>query len=73
MPKKKKTVLQREEDLAQRIMHEVNAGIKARFEKFERVMERMAGAADQQSPTHSVSNNKRLAEQTTRMIRPHKK
>lgn len=65
MPNKKKTVLQREEELAQRIMQEVNAGIEARFEKFERVMERMAGPADQQSPPRSSNNNKRPAEQTT--------
>lgn len=63
MPNKKKTVLQREEELAQRIMLEVNAGIEARFEKFERVMERMAGAAEHQpSPPRAGSNNKRTAD-----------
>lgn len=63
MPNKKKTVLQREEELAQRIMHEVNAGIEAGFEKFERIMERMAGPADQQSsPSHTDTNNKRTAD-----------
>lgn len=35
MPNKRKSVLQREQELAQRIMEEVNAGIDARFEKFE--------------------------------------
>lgn len=65
MPNKKKTVLQREEELAQRIMNEVNAGIEARFEKFERVNERMAGIPDQQpSPSQSAENNKRPADQT---------
>lgn len=42
MPNRKKTVLQREEELAKKIMEDVNAGIDARLERFERMMERFA-------------------------------
>lgn len=74
MPNKKKTVLQREEELAQRIMNEVNAGIESRFEKFERIMERMAGPPDQHpSPTSSTRTNKRPAEHTTQDDSPQQK
>lgn len=74
MPNKKKTVLQREEELAQRIMQEVNAGIEAKFKKFERVMERMAAITDQQPSTEPLhENNKRQAEQTAHDDSPPRK
>lgn len=46
----KKTVQQREEELAQKIMDDVNAGMDERFAKFERLMERFAGAAEDAAP-----------------------
>lgn len=60
MPPKKKTVQQREEELAQRIMNDVNAGMDARFQRFEQLMERFAPPA----PAHPRDaalhpNNKR--------------
>lgn len=74
MPNKKKTVLQREEELAQRIMEEVNTGIEARFEKFERIMERMAAVAAPPSPDNTEPRNtKRPADQTPSQEAPPQK
>lgn len=42
MPNKRKTVQQREEELAQRIMEDVNTGMDARFARFEELFERLA-------------------------------
>lgn len=42
MPNKKKTVQQREQELAQKIMDDVNAGMDARFARFEQLFDRLA-------------------------------
>lgn len=59
MPNKKKTVLQREQELAERIMQQVNQGIDDCFENFKRIMERMASASDQNSPTTRPGTSKK--------------
>lgn len=46
----KKTVQQREQELAQKIMNDVNAGMDERFARFEQLMERFAAPTETQPP-----------------------
>lgn len=52
MPNKKKTVQQREEELAQRIMDDVNSGMDARFARFEQLFERLAPPPEAPAQRH---------------------
>lgn len=50
MPNKRKTVQEREQELAQRIMNDVNAGMDARFARFEHLFDRLAPPAQSPQP-----------------------
>lgn len=74
MPNKKKTVKQREEELAQRILDDVNSGIDARFECFERLMDCSAPAPVEAdtvtTPEPAVTRSKKRSDDQTQQQGP---
>lgn len=85
MPNKRKTVQQREQELAQRIMDDVNAGMDACFQRFEQLMERFATPTEEPAPQETpvppvTRSKKRSADQmqqpdspTPKVSKSHKK
>lgn len=67
MPNKRKTVQEREQELAQRIMEDVNAGMDARFARFEHLFERLAPPPEEPAvrqippPDPAVTRSKKRA------------
>lgn len=67
MPNERKTVQEREQELAQRIMQDVNEGMDARFARFEQLLGRLPPAPEERParvippPEPAVTRSKKRA------------